>query len=131
MAYNIPLRVKNLIKKADSPDPRAIAAAMGIRVRLVDMPTHINGCWKRVLRRKFIFVSDRLEEWQQKAVIGHELGHIILHPQYHCFCLDSRTYYCSTKHENEADAFSVALMKEVMPEVDSCFVDVFLKEGWR
>lgn len=131
MAYNIPLRIKNLVRKYDTADPKQLAKALNINVKLVDTPCHINGFWKRILRRKFIFVSDQLDEWQQQAVIAHELGHIILHPQYRHFCLDSRTYYCTTKHENEADAFSVELMKAAMPDVDSNFVGLFLKEGWR
>lgn len=131
MAYNIPLRIRNLIRKYDTANPGQLAEALHINVRVVPTPAHINGFWKRILRRKFIFVSDQLDEWQQQAVIAHELGHIILHPQYHYFCLDSRTYYCTQRHENEADAFSIELMKTAMPDIDSCFVDTFLKEDWR
>lgn len=129
MAYNIPLRVRNLIKKAGSSDPFQIAKFLNIKIKTVSMPEHANGFWRRVLRRKYICISDRLEEWQCKAVVGHELGHIILHPQYKHFCLDSRTYFCSQRHENEADAFSTTLCAYSMgTEYD---VDKFLKEGWK
>lgn len=70
MAYNIPLRVRNLIKKAGSSDPYDIARFLNIKIKTVNMPEHANGFWRRVLRRKYICVSDRLEEWQRKAVIG-------------------------------------------------------------
>lgn len=131
MAYNIPLRIRNLVRRAGSANPYDIASYLGIKIKSVDTPEHINGFWKRILRRKFIFVNKRLSEWQQKAVIGHELGHIILHPKYRHFCLDNRSYYSTTRHENEADDFAVELLKQACPDVDSRYVDTFLKEGWK
>ncbi len=130
MAYNIPLRVRNLIKKVGSSDPYEIAQYLNIKIKTVSTPEHTNGFWRRVLRRKYICVSDRLEEWQRKAVIGHELGHIILHPEYSYFCMDRRTYYCSQRHENEADYFSTELCR-YCTDSESRFVDLFLKEGWK
>lgn len=90
MAYNYKLRTQNLIKKFDTSNPEQIAKKLNINVRYVDMPNHINGFWKRILRRKFIFVSDRLDEWQKQTVIAHELGHILLHTHYHHFCSEGR-----------------------------------------
>lgn len=130
MAYNIPLRVRNLIKKAGSSDPYEIARFLNIKIKTVNMPKHTNGFWRRILRRKYICISDRLDEWQCKAVIGHELGHILLHPQYSYFCLDNRTYYCSQKHENEADFFSEELCRYSMND-EEYFINTFLKEGWK
>lgn len=129
MSYNIPLRVRNLIKKAGSSNPWVIASMLDVHIRLVETPTHINGFWLRILRRKFIFVNQSLEEWQQKAVISHELGHILLHPHYHYFCEEQRSYYCSRKHENEADAFAIELLKH--SDVDPNFTALFLKDGWK
>lgn len=75
MAYNYKLRVKHLVEKADSSNPAIIAEMLGINIRYVDTPNNINGFWKRILRRKFIFVNERLDEWQRMTVISHELGH--------------------------------------------------------
>lgn len=130
MAYNIPLRVRNLIKKAGSSDPYEIADYLNIKIKTVSMPRHTNGFWLRILRRNYICISDQLNDWQRKAVIGHELGHIMLHPQYKYFCLDSRTYFCSQRHENEADFFSVELCGYSM-DIEENFVELFLKEGWK
>lgn len=131
MAYNIPLRIKNLIKRTGSKNPFEIAKILNINIRLVDTPTHVNGFWKRILRRKFIFVNENLNEWQQKAVVAHEIGHILLHPKYRHFCLDNRTYFCSRRHEDEADAFSEELLKQACPDIETKFVNLFLKEGWK
>lgn len=105
MAYNYKLRVKHLIEKAGSSNPAVIAEMLGINVRYVDTPNHINGLWKRILKRKFIFVNERLNEWQRMTVISHELGHILLHPHYHHFCSEGRSYFAVQRHENEADTF--------------------------
>ena len=43
MGYNIPLRIKNLVKRTDETVPERIAKALGIHVRYVDTPSHING----------------------------------------------------------------------------------------
>lgn len=130
MAYNIPLRIRNLIRKADTTNPYLIAAHLKINIRFVNTPSHINGFWKKILKRKFIFVNADLEEWQQKAVIAHELGHILLHPQYKYFCQNSRTYYCSQRHENEADTFAILLCQETL-DIDKRYIERFLKDGWK
>lgn len=129
MGYNIPLRIKNLVKRTDETVPERIAKALGIHVRYVDTPSHINGFWKTLLKRKFIFVNYQLEYWQQQAVIAHELAHILLHPKYHHYCSENRSYYRSTRHENEADFFATKLLE--YSDIDPVFVDYFLKNGWE
>lgn len=129
MAYNYKLRIQNLIKKYGTSNPEEIAKYLNINVRYVDTPNHINGFWKRILRRKFIFVNAELEHWQQQAVIAHELGHILLHPKYHHYCLENRSYYHSTRHENEADFFAIKLLE--YSDIEPMFVDYFLKNGWE
>lgn len=131
MAYNIPIRTRNLITRTGSSDIFDIANHLNVNIRFVETPKGINGFWKRILKRKFLFVNYNLEAWQQKAVIGHELGHILLHPTYCYFCQSGRSYYCSRRHENEADDFAVELSKYTMPSIDSNFISLFLKEGWK
>lgn len=131
MAYNYKRRIQNLIKKYGTSNPEKIARYLNINVRYVDTPNNINGLWKRILRRKFIFVNERLDEWQRMAVIAHELGHILLHPTYRYFCAEGRSYFAVTRHENEADLFSIELMSNLYPDINSNFVDLFLKQGWK
>jgi Zn-dependent peptidase ImmA (M78 family) len=130
MAYNIPLRVRNLINKVGSTDPYDIADYLGIKIKTVDTPSYVNGFWQQILTHKFIFINQNLCEWQRKAVIGHELGHIILHPEYSYFCMNRRTYYCSQRHENEADYFSIELCSYSM-DIEANFIELFLKDGWK
>ena len=129
MAYNYKLRIQNLIKRYGTSNPEEIAKCLNINVRYVDTPNHINGFWKRILRRKFIFVNECLDEWQKQTVIAHELGHILLHPHYHHFCSEGRSYFASKRHENEADSFAMCLMEH--NGVDTIYSYTFLQDGWR
>lgn len=109
MALNIPLRVRNLVNRYATSDPYRIAKEIHCEVMLVALPRRVNGMWRRILRRKYIFINDQLEDWQQEAVLCHELGHIILHPTYHAFSLHGESF-CRTRHEQEANDFAEALM---------------------
>lgn len=129
--YNYHLRVRNLLKKYGTADPMVIAKALKIKVFAADLPSHVNGMWKRVLRRKYICYNQNLEDWQIKAVVAHELGHILLHPAYKHYCTENRTYFASTKHENEADTFALYLLKEALVDIDQEDIKKFLKEGWK
>lgn len=92
--YNIPLRVRNLIKRYDTNDPISIATTLKIRIIYCKTPSQVNGFWKRILRRKYIAINNRLtEEWQIKAVVAHEIAHILLHPQYTSYSIAGRTFY--------------------------------------
>lgn len=129
MAYNYKRRIQNLIKKYGTSNPEQIAKHLNINVRYVDTPAHINGLWKRILKRKFIFVNEKLDEWQRMTVISHELGHILLHPHYHHFCSEGRSYFAIQRHENEADTFAMCLMEE--NGIDKIYSYAFLQDGWR
>lgn len=84
--------------------------------------------WGRVLRRKYIFINNHLTEWQQEAVLCHELAHIILHPTYrgekHGEC-----FICQRK-EQEANEFASLLM-EYRYSGSRAYVYRFLTESWH
>lgn len=128
MAFNIPLRIKHLTAKCGTADPMAIAQMYGILVRFASTPQNINGFWFRILRRKFIICNCSLERWQKQAVIAHELGHIILHPHYRHY-YSGHSYFASTRHEDEANAFACELLKRL--EIDPVFTLAFLENGWK
>lgn len=46
--HNIPLRVRNLIKKAGTNKPKGIADYLQIRVRVADLPSSINSFYVTV-----------------------------------------------------------------------------------
>ena len=130
MKPNIPLRVRNLIKKHDTCDPYLIAKEMNITILLAQTPSKVNGFWRRILRRKYICINEELCEWQQKAVLCHELGHILLHPGYKNYCMAGRTYVVSQRHEDEADIFALECFSH-FSDLDRQYIDDFLKNGWK
>lgn len=44
--------------------------------------------------------------------------------------MNRRTYYCSQRHENEADYFSIELCSYSM-DIEENFIELFLKDGWK
>lgn len=128
---NIPLRVKNLIKRCDSTDPLAIAKTLKATVLYCDTPRGIHGLWRRILRRKYICVNVELtEDWQIKAVIAHEIAHILLHRGYKCYCIAGRTYVANQRYENEADEFATELISYSY-DIEKWYILDFLQNGWR
>ena len=128
---NIPLRVRNLVKRLDSSDPIMIAKKLNITIIYGKTPEKVNGFWRRILRRKYIGVNEDItEEWEQKAVIAHELGHIFLHPGYASYCIAGRTYLSNSHKEGEADQFSAELLS-FHCNVEKEYILDFLKNGWN
>lgn len=130
MALNIPVRVRHLVERECTSDPARIAKSLKCRVLYCDLPRHVNGMWRRILRRKYIFVNSAItEEWQQKAIIAHELGHIILHPTYRAYSINGISFQ-SSHREDEANEFASLLMNYGYP-ADEYYTLQFLENGWR
>ena len=55
--FNLKLRAKNLVKKYGTSNPYAIAKELKFEVLFCDMPEKVNGMWRRILRRKYIFID--------------------------------------------------------------------------
>ena len=129
MSLNIPLRVRNLVNRHDTSDPYRIAKELNCSVYFLDLPSTVNGFWKRTLRRRTIAINKNLPEWQQAAVLCHELGHIVCHGRYTAFSMRNVSY-SNTRIEREADEFATYLMA-YRYNLDEYYVSQFLSEGWR
>ena len=75
---NIKLRVLDLIAKHRTRNPFKLARALNIEIIYQDLG-EVRGFFKKILRRKYIFINSELSEFDQKLVCAHELGHAILH----------------------------------------------------
>lgn len=128
--FNIKLRVKNLIKKYDTTDPYIIAKELNIDLCLKDMPDRVNGMFRRILRRKYIVINSNLDEWQQKAVLCHELGHFLLHKGYTSYNMAGRTIFLCVHKEREANEFSTELMS-YSSDIDKVYIIDFLEHGYK
>ena len=123
---NIPLRARNLIRRHGTTDPYRIARELGFDVMLLPLPNEINGLWRRILRRKYIVINDALEEWQQTAVLCHELGHYLMHRGYTSYAMAGRTFFSKTRYENEANRFAAAMMTQLSDDHDEDTILRFL-----
>ena len=129
MSLNIPLRVKNLVARYDTSDPFRLAKDLNCLVYYVDLPPGVNGCWRYVLRSRTIAINENLEDWQQAAVLCHELGHIVCHPGYAAFSMRNLSF-SNTRIEDEADNFAELLMS-YRYDLDEYYVRRFLSQSWR
>ena len=75
---DIRLRVLNLIAKYRTKNPFKLANSLGIVVKFVDLG-EVRGLFKKILKKKYIFINSKLSEFDQTLVCAHELGHAVLH----------------------------------------------------
>ncbi|MGL5950697.1 MAG: ImmA/IrrE family metallo-endopeptidase [Cetobacterium sp.] len=109
-------RVKNLVKKWGTRDPRVLCRYMKITVLYRDLG-NVKGYYTKCLRRKFIFINENLDEFSQRVVLAHELGHALLHGK---DVIMMKGYFTSCKdslYEREANKFAAELLL-VEEEVD-------------
>ena len=107
---NIKLRVLNLIAKHRTKNPFKLANSLGIIVRYGDLG-EVRGLFKKVLKRKYIFINSNLSEFDQRIVCCHELGHAILHStSEYQFLIDNTSLLRKSKLEDEANLFASWLL---------------------
>ena len=107
---NIKLRVLNLISKYRTRNPFKLAKSLGIIVKFVDLG-EVRGLFKKILKRKYIFINSNLSEFDQKLVCAHELGHAILHSSNRIqFLIDNTKILRKSKIEDEANLFASWLL---------------------
>ena len=102
---NIKIRVRNLITKYGTANPRLLAADLGISVIETDLPKHICGFFVKVLRRGCIILNQALPETGKRIVLCHEIGHSRLHAGY-----GWRIQPVSCRCEHEANKFAIYLL---------------------
>ena len=66
---------------------------------------------KKILKRKFIFINSKLNEFDRMLVCAHELGHAILHSSSeYQFLIDNTRILRRSKLEDEANLFASWLL---------------------
>lgn len=107
---NIKIRVRNLIIKYGTANPRLLAADLGISVIETDLPKHIRGFFVKVLRRGCIILNQALPEPGKRIVLCHEIGHSRLHAGYGWRIQPDCTFFVSCRCEHEANKFAIYLL---------------------
>lgn len=107
---DIQLKVLNLIKKHGTNNPFKLAKKLNIEIIFDDLG-EVRGLFKRILKRKFIFINSELSEFDQMLVCSHELGHAVLHASSNYqFLIDNTSILRLSKIENEANLFASYLL---------------------
>lgn len=107
---DIQLKVLNLIKKYGTNNPFKLAKKLNIEIIFDDLG-EVRGLFKRILKRKFIFINSQLSEFDQMLVCCHELGHAVLHSSSNYqFMIDNTSILRLSKIENEANLFASYLL---------------------
>ncbi|MCM3090171.1 MULTISPECIES: ImmA/IrrE family metallo-endopeptidase [unclassified Cytobacillus] len=101
--------VQKLIKKFKTRDPFLIAESLGVHVVPWDFTDEVQGMYKYERRNKFIFINNNLGK-VRNFVMGHELGHAILHPKHNTSFLKKNTFFPESKYERQASQFAVELL---------------------
>lgn len=102
---NIKCRVFNLIKKYKTRNPFKLAKLLDIEIIFENLGD-TKGFFKKVLRKKFIFINSELSSFEQKVICAHELGHALFHSSSDFqFMLDNTSLIKKTKVEDEANLF--------------------------
>ena len=107
---DIRLRVLNLIAKYRTKNPFKLANSLGIVVKFVDLG-EVRGLFKKILKKKYIFINSKLNEFDQTLVCAHELGHAVLHSSSeYQFLIDNTKILRRSKLEDEANLFASYLL---------------------
>ena len=107
---NIKLRVLNLIARHKTRNPFKLVRLLNIEIVYGDLG-EVRGFFKKILRRKYIFINNKLSEFDQKLVCAHELGHAVLHSSNRIqFLIDNTKLLRKSRIEDEANLFASWLL---------------------
>ena len=107
---NMKLRVKNLGEKYNSSNPYILCEKLNIEIRYFYYED-IKGFFRKVLRRKYIIINEKLDEYSQLVVLCHELGHAIYHSSKNKLLMKINFLNYVPELEKEANEFAAELMK--------------------
>lgn len=99
-----------IVDKHKSRNPFEIIKGMK-NVLLVTVPLNgVRGFYQYYKRNYIIYIDENLSEEDKLFVCAHELGHMILHKKSNHIYMDTRTQFCTSKFEIEANKFALELL---------------------
>lgn len=102
--------VSELFHKYNTASPFELCDCLGIEVIYQELPESVRGFFVKILKKFVVVINDAVDEDEARVVCAHELGHIMLHSDTNSISLSSRTYFCTSKYEREADLFAAELL---------------------
>lgn len=100
---------ESLIRKHQTRDPFIICDALNITLLYADLEPDIKGFYQYYKRKRIIQLNANIipDEW--RAVLAHEIGHVMLHKDFNCMFLTG-TYLTKNKYERQANIFAAELL---------------------
>ncbi|MCI1591923.1 ImmA/IrrE family metallo-endopeptidase [Heyndrickxia oleronia] len=112
-------KANELIDKYGTNCPFKIAKMMGIIITYENLGNTL-GYFSKNFRVPIIHINEKASEYGKKFICGHELGHVILHPEVNTPFLKKSTFYSADKKEKEANIFAIELLfPDSMLEVEN------------
>lgn len=103
-------RVLQLKKKSNTNCPYKLANYLKVNVLKHDLHNEINGYYKYERRNQFIVINENLDEYLQRVVCAHELGHAVLHKNVNTPFMRNNTFLSVSKIEREANQFAAQFL---------------------
>ena len=100
---------QRLLKRCDSRNPFKISKELGVHVIFRNDFASLKGMYKVILRNRFIFINGNLDEFEQRVICAHELGHDTLHRDIPVH-LETAFYDTKNRMEYEANAFAAEIL---------------------
>lgn len=101
--------VDNIYKKYRTRNPYKIADDMDVIVHYMNLGQGTRGLCHHKKRIKQIFLHENLEEWEERFVLTHEIGHLVMHPNHNAPFLQT-TFFSRSRYEIEANKFAAELI---------------------
>lgn len=101
--------VDNIYKKCKTRNPYKIADDMDVIVHYMNLGQSTRGLCHYKKRIKQIFLHENLQECEERFVLAHELGHLIMHPNHNAPFLQT-TFFSRNRYEIEANKFASELI---------------------
>lgn len=106
---DIKSKVDKLVRYHKTRNP--FEMVKGMNVILVRYPlVGIRGFYQYFKRNNIIYIDETLSDTDQKFVLAHELGHLVMHKKSNAIFMDTRTYLKTSSFELEADMFAMHLL---------------------
>jgi Zn-dependent peptidase ImmA (M78 family) len=103
-------KVKKIVKQAETRNPFKIAGQLGIHVMWRDDFVGLKGMYKVILKNRFIFINSNLDEFEQRVICAHELGHDALHRDHASVHFEIGLYDVKNRLEYEANIFAADML---------------------
>lgn len=102
------LCAEKLCKKYKTDNVYKIADEMGVIIHRVHLGSTRGMCYT-AKRIKQIFLNIDMPRHIERFVLGHELGHLVMHPKHNAPFLQT-TFFNTDRYEIEANTFAINLL---------------------